>query len=119
MKFFVPCTETRDDSEGCWFAIRDWLAERGLFTTDRRIASLVCAIDGADHIVTVGRPTPFGDLAVVILEASADPGLFYVCAYQRGVFEGRPYRMRAERSWHVRDFEEDEQDGGEEGQERR
>lgn len=106
MKFFVPCTENRDDAEGCWFAIRDWLASIGLETTERRIAALVCAIDGVDHVLAVGRATPRGDMAVVILQ-SDDLELFYVCTYRHGVFEGLPYPMILNERWRVVEFEEE------------
>lgn len=96
MKFFVPCTEDRDDAEGAWFAIRQWLDGIGLFTTCRRIAALVCAIDGVDHVLAVGRHTPDGEMAVVILE-SDDRELYYVCTYRHGVFEGIP-RARPRRA---------------------
>lgn len=108
MKFFVPCNATAQDSEDCWHAIREWLEERGLFTTDRRIASLVCRVEGAEIAITVGERMACGELAVAILEASAEPGIFHVCAYRRGVFEGLPDRIAVPETWRVVDFEPEE-----------
>lgn len=107
MKFFVPCTDSREDADACWFAIRDWLArELGLETTGRRISALVCAIDGVDHVTAVARETPYGDVVVAILE-SEGLGLFYVCTYQHGVFEGGPYPLKLNEDWRVIEFEKD------------
>lgn len=106
MKFFVPCTADRLDAEQAWSAIRQWLADLGLATTGRRIQALVCGIDGVDHVLAVGRETPYGDMAAVILE-SIDRDLFYVCTPGRGVLEDIPYPMRLDDKWRVIDFEEE------------
>lgn len=114
MRFFVPCTGNRDDAGGAWAAIRDWLSDMGLETTGRRIAALVCAIDGVDHVLAVGRETPMGDMAVVILEsdgldlfgACPEPSR-RICTHGHGVFEGFPYPMALNESWRVVDFEEE------------
>jgi hypothetical protein len=104
MKFFVPRTRNREEAELVWIEVRAWLSEIGLPTTRRRVAALVCAIGGVDHVLAVDRETPGGDIVAVILESS-ELDLVFVCTPRRGLGEGMPYPLALDEQWRVVDFE--------------
>ncbi|WP_242095780.1 hypothetical protein [Sphingomonas sp. CROZ-RG-20F-R02-07] len=92
MRFHVPDVDA-DTAEQTWHAVRHHLADMGMATTERRIASLAFQQDGVPTEATVGGRFPgTRDHILLILEA-AEPGVHYVCTPTRGVVAGKPHRI--------------------------
>ena len=108
MNFFVPFARDPDTAEWVWAHMRDYLEERDLPTTDRRILALVCEIDGSNHVAAVGGDTPEreGDPILVILEADGDEaGIYYVCTLRQIVDGAVPMPLSLGENWSVLDFD--------------
>ena len=105
MRFFVPGFRgQREMAEYVWLRVRAWLRYNGLDTSRRRIVAVVASIDGADHYIAVDHETPFGGLAIAILESS-DRERFHICTVERGIGDTPPWTLPLDEHWRVVDFE--------------
>jgi hypothetical protein len=92
MRFFVPCAESRAESEQIWGQLRARLFDLGLPTTRRRIQALALGSDGDWILLEVGMETPDEETVLAIFEAS-NIDLFYVCTPQRMLEAGLPLAL--------------------------
>ena len=106
MSFFVPYAPDQEHAESLRDYVRERLAERGLPTTWRRIHALAFDDGGVTHLVAVGSDTIVAedDPVMLILEASDEPGLVYVCTLSKVVEDGLPFGLHLDAKWRVVDF---------------
>lgn len=94
MKFFVPYAQDDEQALEAWQATRKFAEENfpGWVIAARYIYRLDYTHDGKRYSIRVGQPHPYGEEALVILEAANPFGqvLYLVCTPNRGVLRGEP-----------------------------
>lgn len=104
MKFFIPCAESRAESEEVWGLLREMLFHFGLPTTRRRIQAVALGRDGDWIFLEVGMETPDEETVLAIFEAS-NIDLFYVCTPRQILGQGLPIPLGLTEGAPVIDFD--------------
>jgi hypothetical protein len=106
MKFFVPYAADDDHAEQIWSDARADLFGLGLPTTRRRIWALALDTAKPEHLLHIGRETPFAEGPTLIIFEASNRDVYYVCTPWHGVLGGEPHPLSLCSRGRAIDFEE-------------